>query len=149
MKKNTTEFIVGLFILLGFLSVIYTIIGIGGIRLFSTSNYSVYASFSSVAGLKKRASVEIAGVEIGRVEEISLKDGAAWVQLNINSNIKIESDSLASIRTKGLIGEKFVKVTLGAEEEYLNDGDEILDTESSLEIEELIGKFLYNSDNKK
>ena len=90
--------------------------------------------------------MKIAGVEIGRVKSISLKEGSAWVELSIDSDIKIENDSLASVRTKGLIGEKFIKITLGGEEEYLANGDEILDTEPALEIEELIGKFLYSSD---
>ena len=146
MKKNNTELVVGFFVVLGFVSIAYTAINIGGMQIFGSSYYSLMASFTSVAGLKEGATVEIAGVEIGKVKQISLDGGAAQVRLTIDSNIKIESDSLASIRTKGLIGEKFVKVTLGADEEYLGDGDEISDTESSLEIEELIGKFLYNSD---
>ncbi len=146
LKKNNTELFVGFFIILGFISIAYTAIGIGGIQIFGSPYYSLTASFASVAGLKEGATVEIAGVEIGKVKQISLENGAAKIRLTIDSKIKIESDSLASIRTKGLIGEKFVKVTLGADEGYLSDGDEISDTESSLEIEELIGKFLYNSD---
>ena len=149
MKKNNTELIVGIFIVLGFFSITYTTISIGGIQIFGSSHYSLMASFTTVAGLKEGATIEIAGVEIGKVKQISLQNGVAQVNLAIDPKIKIESDSLVSIRTKGLIGEKFVKITLGAEEEYLEDGDEISDTESSLEIEELIGKFLYDSDNDK
>ena len=146
MKKKSTELAVGVFVLMGFFAISYTAVNIGGLRFLTQSEYSLYAAFPSVAGLKSGATVEIAGVEIGRVKSISLKEGSAWVELSIDSDIKIENDSLASVRTKGLIGEKFIKITLGGEEEYLANGDEILDTEPALEIEELIGKFLYSSD---
>lgn len=145
MKKNYLEFVVGAFILFGLFSIIYISVNLGGLNLFQASGYHVYASFSSVAGLKRGGTVEIAGVRIGKVTDIILEEGAAKVTLEIKSDIKIEVDSLASVRTKGLIGEKFVKITLGGSDEFLESGDHIEDTEPVVEIEEMIGKFLYSS----
>ena len=144
MKVKKLEFLVGSFLLIGLLCFSYFAVILGGISFFGVGKYPLQASFTSVSGLKKGANVEISGVKIGKVEEITLKKSKANIIILIDKNIKIEEDSSASIRTKGLIGEKYISISKGAEEEYLNPGDEITETDPSIDIEELIGKFIYS-----
>lgn len=144
----TTQLITGLFIIGGFIAFAYISMNLGNLSLFGRDGYRIHASFADIGGLKNGAPVEIAGVKIGEVEKIKLVEGRARVDMHINKGVEIESDSLASIRTKGLIGEKYIKITLGAMMTYLQPGEEIVDTEPALDIEELIGKFIYNSDSE-
>jgi phospholipid/cholesterol/gamma-HCH transport system substrate-binding protein len=148
MKKLNTEFVVGLFMLAGFLAFAYLSSQMGEFSVFSLErNYQLEAQFDNVSGLKVGATIEIAGVTIGKVSEISLgKEGLAKVALMVNQGVDISSDAIASIRTQGLIGDKYIKIIQGADEEMLADGGEIFDTESAIDFEELVSKYIFESD---
>ena len=148
MKKINTELLVGIFMIAGFLAFVYLSTQMGEFSVFSLErNYRVVAEFDSVTGLKVGAGIEIAGVNIGKVSSITLgEDGLARVTMLINREIKITNDAIASIRTQGLIGDKYIKITQGADEEMLQDGKVIFDTESSIDIEELVSKYIFESD---
>ncbi len=148
MKKINTEFVVGLFMLAGFLAFAYLSSQMGEFSVFSLErNYQLEAQFDNVSGLKVGATIEIAGVTIGKVSDISLgKQGLAKVALLINQGVDISSDAIASIRTQGLIGDKYIKIIQGADEEMLADGGEIFDTESAIDFEELVSKYIFESD---
>ena len=148
MKKITTEFVVGLFMLAGFLAFAYLSLQMGEFSIFSLEKkYQIEAEFDNVSGLKVGATVEIAGVTIGKVSEISLgEEDLAKVILLINRDVEVSADSIASIRTQGLIGDKYIKIIQGGDEESLTDGGVIFDTESSIDIEELVSKYIFESD---
>ena len=144
MSKSAVEVVVGAFVLLGIVAMAYLAMSLGEVDLLGNSGYRIYAVFDSSSGLKSGASVEIAGVSIGKVKEIKLKDYASVVEMSIDRSVKIPDDSIFAIRTSGLIGEKFIKVVPGGSEEYLKDGDTVSDTESSVSLEELISKYIYS-----
>lgn len=148
MQIRTIEIIVGAFMLAGLISLGILAISISGFNVASESNtYSVYASFENVGGLVVRSKVSIAGVDVGRVAEIRYDKNSfdAKVRLEIQTEIdNISVDSTAAILTEGLLGGKYVGLSIGAEDEYLIDGDEIADTQSAIILEELIGQFLLN-----
>jgi phospholipid/cholesterol/gamma-HCH transport system substrate-binding protein len=148
MKKITTEFVVGLFMLAGFLAFAYLSSQMGEFSVFSLEkNYQIEAEFDNVSGLKVGATVEIAGVTIGKVSDISLgEEDLAKVGLLINREVKISADAIASIRTQGLIGDKYIKIIQGGDEELLTEGGVIFDTESSIDIEELVSKYIFEGD---
>ena len=148
MKKINTEFVVGLFMLAGFLAFAYLSSQMGEFSIFSLErNYQIGAEFDNVSGLKVGATVEVAGVTIGKVSEISLgEENLAKLTMLVTREVKITSDAIASIRTQGLIGDKYIKITQGADEEMLGDGGVIFDTESSIDIEELVSKYIFESD---
>jgi phospholipid/cholesterol/gamma-HCH transport system substrate-binding protein len=148
MKKINTEFVVGVFMLAGFLAFAYLSSQMGEFSIFSLEkNYQVVAEFDNVSGLKVGATIEIAGVTIGKVSDISLgEEDLAKVVLLINRDVEISADAIASIRTQGLIGDKYIKLIQGGDEESLTDGGIIFDTESSIDIEELVSKYIFESD---
>ena len=143
MEKKGLEFSVGLFLLIGLLCLAYLSLNLGDIRLFGTSDYMVQARFSTVSGLKERASVTMAGVEIGRVENIQLEDGMALVTLRIDEGVRLQEDVIASIKTMGIIGDKYVAISPGALDDYIEPGGRIQDTQPPLDIEEAVGKFIF------
>jgi phospholipid/cholesterol/gamma-HCH transport system substrate-binding protein len=142
-KKYLIEASVGLFMVLGFACFMFVAMRFGSQSIFSQEGYILTAKFQSISGLKKGSLVEIAGVKIGKVSNITLDGYRAKVEMNINDGIKIDDEAMASIRTKGIIGEKYIKLTVGASDDFLGAGDEIEETESVLDIEEMIGKFIY------
>ncbi len=144
MKKLSIELYVGLFVIIGILCSAYLISEIGGLR--NHDNYDVFAYFSSVAGLKKGASVEMAGVKIGRVASVTLdtKRLLAKVKLSINKKVKLSEDVIASVKTSGIIGDKYISLSPGASEENLAPGDTIYNTEPALDIEELVKKYMFS-----
>lgn len=145
MKRTYVELTVGLFMLIGIISISYMAIKLGKMELMNTNNYVLKARFQSVSGLKKGAFVEMAGVEVGRVGDIVFdpKKQDAVVTLNITNSVPVSSDVIASVKTSGLIGDKFIKLTPGGAENNLKSGDIINDTESALDIEELISKYVF------
>lgn len=149
MNARTIEVTVGAFVALGLLALAWLAIMVSGLTFSGASDeYQVTARFSNVAGLKVRAKVTSAGVTVGRVADIQLDPefGQAEVVLAIDSRFdQFPLDSTASILTAGLLGEKYIGLRLGAEFDMLTQGDEILDTQSSLVLEDLIGRFLLNS----
>ena len=143
MKKFNLEMSVGVFMLVGLLAVAYLTLNLGGLELFGGDYYKVHASFASVSGLKTGARIEIAGVPVGKVSRISLVNDQAYVVLALKPEVKIGSDVFASIKTQGIIGDKFILLTPGMEDDYLKDGDEITETESAVDLEALISKYVF------
>lgn len=146
MKKSNIDTIVGIFVLIGIVCLSYLSIKLGKMELFGGDYYEVYAEFDSVSGLKKGASVEIAGVEVGRVDRIVLdpKSGAqARVYLDIRSGVKLADDVIASVRTRGIIGDKFILLKPGGAERLVAVGGRIRETESAIDFEELLSKYIH------
>ncbi len=143
MKKFNLEMSVGVFMMVGLMAVAYLTLNLGGLELFGGNYYKVHASFTSVSGLKAGARIEIAGVLVGKVSRISLVDDEAEVVLSLKPEVKIGSDVFASIKTQGIIGDKFVQLTPGMEDDYLHDGGEITETESAVDLEALISKYVF------
>ncbi|MDT8388451.1 MAG: outer membrane lipid asymmetry maintenance protein MlaD [Thiogranum sp.] len=148
MHRFNVELIVGLFMVTGFLGFAYLSVRLGDVGIFPSDSYTLTARFTSISGLKEGASVEFAGVRVGKVAGISLDgtDYEAIVTLAIDPGIVIQDDSIASIRTAGLIGDKYVKMQPGGAERILQEGDEIVETESAVDLEELISKYIFQSE---
>ena len=148
MKNINTELIIGLFMIAGFLAFGYLSLQMGEFSIFDLEkNYSLEAEFENVSGLKVGAVVETAGVSIGKVAGVGLgENGLARVTMLVNQEIKITTDAIASIRTQGLIGDKYIKIIQGADEEMLGEGGVIFDTESAIDFEELVSKYIFQSD---
>lgn len=146
MKKANLETIVGIFVLIGILCLAYLSIKLGRMELLGGDYYEVIALFDSVSGLKSGASVEISGVDVGRVERIVLdpKSGAqARVYLRIRSGVRLTDDTIASVRTRGIIGDKFILLKPGGSEKLLAAGEKLRETESAIDFEELISKYIH------
>ena len=143
MKKFNLEFAVGLFMIIGILCLGYLSIKLGKMEILGDEGYEVEAVFSNSGGLKSGSSVVIAGVDVGRVQQIVLDDYQAKVVLNLPLNVKIQEDAIASIKTKGLIGEKFVEITPGGADELIEPGGQIRDTQSAVDFEELISNYVF------
>ncbi len=146
MNMAKLEMTVGVFMIAGILSLGYLSIKLGKLELLGGDYYTVSARFDSVTGLKPGARVEIAGVDIGKVERIALdpkSNDQALAYLKIRTGIKISDDVIASVRTSGIIGDKFIKLKPGGSETYLKDNDKIHETESAIDIEELVSKFIH------
>ncbi len=137
--------VVGVFVLIGLVCVAYLTIKLGRMEVLGESGYTVTARFSSVAGLRVGANVEIAGVAVGRVSAIRLdtSDYTAQVDLHINEGIPLSEDIMASVKTSGLIGDKYIAITPGGAETMLQPGSLITDTEPALDLEALIGKVVF------
>jgi phospholipid/cholesterol/gamma-HCH transport system substrate-binding protein len=145
MKKSSLELGVGIFVLIGLLCVGYLTIRLGKMELLGDETYLLKARFLSVAGLKNGAPVVIAGVQIGQVESISLdpKDQMAIVGMKIKKGVVVTDDVIASVKTSGLIGDKYIQLSPGGSDRILKDGDMITETESSLDIEALVSKYAF------
>ena len=142
MVYKTSEIIVGLFVLIGIACLGYLAIKLGKLEVLSDSGYTVYADFPTVAGLKRGDPVEIAGVKVGRVESMGLADDRARLVLRVDDGIKLQEDVIASVRARGLIGDKFVLVSPGASDKIIPSGGRIRETESPPDIPDLIGKLV-------
>jgi phospholipid/cholesterol/gamma-HCH transport system substrate-binding protein len=142
MNQKTSEIIVGLFVLVGIACLGYLAIKLGKLEVLGNRGYSVYADFSTVAGLKRGDPVEIAGVKVGRVESMGLADDRARLVLRFDDGVKLQEDVIASVRARGLIGEKFVLVSPGASDKIIPPGGRIRETESPPDITDLIGKLV-------
>lgn len=147
MNMAKLEMVVGIFMIIGILCLGYLSIKLGKMELIGGGDfYTVVAGFDSVSGLKPGARVELAGVEVGKVNRITLdpKSGdRALVYLKIKSGVKITDDVIAAVRTSGIIGDKFIMFKPGGSERFLKENDKIQETESSLDIEELVSKFIH------
>lgn len=143
MKKFDLELAVGFFVLIGILALGYISIKLGKLEVIGGRGYTVYAEFEKAGGIKSGSIVEIAGVEVGKVKSIRLNDYQALVELTIYKDVKIQEDAIASIKTKGLIGEKYVQIAPGGSEKMIPDGGKIRETESAVDIEELISKYVF------
>ncbi|MCF6291573.1 MAG: outer membrane lipid asymmetry maintenance protein MlaD [Desulfobacterales bacterium] len=147
MKKLTTELTVGIFMITGFFAFVYLSLQLGEFSIFAMEkNYTLQAEFDNVTGLKPGASVEIAGVVVGRVAKIVLAaDDMARVVMLIDKNVKIGKDAIASIKTRGLIGDKYIRILQDGGGEPLADGGMILETESAIDIEALVSKYIFGN----
>jgi phospholipid/cholesterol/gamma-HCH transport system substrate-binding protein len=145
MKNSTVEISVGIFVLIGIICVGYLTIRLGKMQWIGDNYYYVYARFQSVSGLKVGATVEMAGVKIGQVDDISLDQErkVATVKLKIKKGIVLSDDAIASVKTAGLIGDKFISIMPGGSDKILKPGDLITDTQSAVDLEELIGKYVF------
>ncbi len=145
MKKYSMETIVGIFVALGLLCVGYMAVKLGNLSFFGEDPEVLYARFSSVSGLRVGSPVEIFGIQVGSVQKIEIdpEKEMALVQLEVRKGIKVYEDASASIKTAGLIGDKFIKVDPGGSGELLNPGKFITETSSALDLEDLIGKYAF------
>jgi phospholipid/cholesterol/gamma-HCH transport system substrate-binding protein len=148
MKKMNLEMIVGLFLLAGFASFSYLAVKMGDINPFASETYPLSARFTSISGLKAGATIEVAGVTVGKVSQVDLDAGEyeAVVYMDIDKQVLLTDDSIASIRTAGIIGDKFIKLTAGGSDIILEAGDEIEETEPSISLEELVSKYIFESE---
>ena len=148
-EKQHTELIVGIFMLAGIIAITFLALRMGDIGLFNNKNYSIEARFASASGLKKGAYIEMAGVTVGKVKQITFdnEEYLAVVEISLQNNIKVPEDSIASIRTAGIIGDKFIKISPGGSDTYLEESMEIVETEPSINLEELISKYIFESGN--
>ena len=144
MQKFSTEVIVGIFVLVGILALAYLSIQLGEVQVLQPERYQVSAEFDSVAGLKPGATVEIAGVPIGTVEKIVLHDYRALVKMSIVSSVKLQEDAIASVVTRGIIGDKYIQITPGGSDRLIPPGGKIRDTESAIDLEGLIRKYVFS-----
>jgi phospholipid/cholesterol/gamma-HCH transport system substrate-binding protein len=143
MKKIDLELAVGLFIIAGILCLGYLSVKLGKLEIMGERGYEIYGVFSNIGGLKVGSSVEIAGVNVGRVKSIVLDDFQARVVLNFPKDLPIQEDAIASIKTRGLIGEKYIEITPGGSEKVIKPGGRIRETQPAIDMEELISKFVF------
>lgn len=147
MKKSALELLVGVFVLLGLAAVAYLTIKLGSGSLVGGDTYLLEARFANAGGLHAGSSVLLAGVIVGRVESIRMEpaDYSAIATLRVSSLLKLPTDSMASIKTSGLIGDKYICLSPGADETYLAPGTRITMTESAVDLESLISKMAFGS----
>jgi phospholipid/cholesterol/gamma-HCH transport system substrate-binding protein len=145
MRKIPAETIVGIFVVIGLLSVGYMTLKLGKLDLLGGKYYDLKANFSSISGLKPGAPVEMLGIQIGLVKEFNMdqEDQVAIVEMKIRSDIKIYQDAIAAIKTSGLIGDKYINIDAGGAEDVMAPGTTIRDTVPPVDIEELISKFVF------
>jgi phospholipid/cholesterol/gamma-HCH transport system substrate-binding protein len=147
MNKHRVETTVGIFVVVGLFCIGYMAVKLGDVSIFGDDSYTLSARFSSVTGLKPGSSVEMLGIEVGKVDTLSLDQDRqlAMVELRIRNGVQVYDDAIASIKTSGLIGDKYVQIDPGGAGDLLGEGDGIIDTNSPLDIEALIGKFAFGS----
>ena len=145
MRDKKLEFGVGVFMVLGLAALVYLTVKLGAGEIVGGDTYAVEARFANTGGLNRGASVMLAGVTIGRVEAIRLDDSdySAIVEMRIRRGVPLPTDTMASIRTTGLIGDKFIALAPGADEEFLEPSSRIIMTESAIELESLISKMAF------
>jgi len=147
MKNTKLELSVGLFVVLGIAAIIYLTIQVGTGSMLSGDTYLIESRFANAGGLHSGSTVLLAGVTVGRVEGIRMEsaDYSAIVTLRVLSTLRLPTASMASIKTTGLIGDKFVSLSPGADDTYLEPGSRITLTESAVDLESLIGKMAFGS----
>jgi phospholipid/cholesterol/gamma-HCH transport system substrate-binding protein len=143
MERTKVNVVVGLFLVLGILALGYLSIRLGRVSFLGGTGYLVTADFPSVGGLKAGSGVEIAGVLIGRVESIGLADYQGRVVLRLNRDVKLQEDAIASIKTKGLIGEKYIRISPGGSDKIIPPNGRIREVEAPIDLEELISKYIF------
>ncbi len=144
VKKQSA---VGIFVLIGLICLGYLTVKLGKMEILGSNTYTVEALFSSVQGLRNGANVEISGVQVGRVSAIELdtETYTAKISMKINNTVALSEDTMAAIKTSGLIGDKFVELTPGGSDELLAEGAYITDTEPPVDLIALISKYVFGS----
>ena len=147
VKKNVYESIAGMFVFVGLIVLVYMTVSLGNISLFDDNFIVLKARFNTVTGLRVGNPIEMYGIEIGHVGELTIDDQVqmAMATLNIQKSAQIYSDAIASIKTAGLIGDKFISIDPGGSGKILNHNDIIINTESPVDINDLIGKYAFGS----
>lgn len=148
-KHTTTEIAVGLFVLVGAAALAYLSVSIGGVDLAPGDRYAITARFASVGDLDVGAPVKIAGVKVGEVRDIRLKEYAGETELAIDSSVELPDDTIASIYTAGLLGSTYVSLSAGSSLNNMADGDRIQQTEPAINVLELLGKYAFGSSEEK
>jgi phospholipid/cholesterol/gamma-HCH transport system substrate-binding protein len=145
MGKRSVETTVGIFVVVGMLCVAYMTLRLGKLDVLGGNHYTLEAQFSSITGLKPGSSVEMLGIQIGQVKEFTIdqENQMAIVKLKIRGDIKIYDDAIASIKTSGLIGDRYIHIDPGGSDEILKHGATITETEPPVDIEELISKYIF------
>ena len=145
MKKYTMETTVGIFLVFGLLCVGYMTVKLGHFSLFGDNAYSLFARFTSVSGLRAGSLVYISGIEVGRLEQLTMdqEKQKAVAEIRIRKDIKIFDDAIASIKTEGLIGDMHISIDPGGAGTLLKPGGTITETQPAVDIVDLIGKFAF------
>ncbi|MFQ5444509.1 MAG: outer membrane lipid asymmetry maintenance protein MlaD [Nitrospinales bacterium] len=143
MKSIKLEMIVGIFVVIGIVALGYISIKLGKKEILGNDHYSIFADFDSVSGLRQNAQIEIAGVKIGNVRRIFLTNGVARVEMQVKNDINIPDDTIVSVKTRGLIGDKVLNVSLGGSPVFVEPGGVLVETESVIDLEDLIGRFIF------
>ena len=148
MKNFGLDFVVGLFVIIGAAVLLYMSVSIDGASLSGSNSYQIIAKFESTSGLKEGAFVELAGVRVGEASSITLDPEAyeSVVVITLDKSVLVPDDSIASIRTAGIIGDRFIKLTPGGSDLYLENGEELIETEPSISLEELISKYMFSNE---
>jgi len=142
---RTTQLIVGIFAILGIIALAILSLSLGKLTLLPRPGYTLYASFDNISGLKTGDQVQLAGVQVGKVVEIGLKDVRARVAMRVDEGVPIDADAIAAVKTSGIIGDKYVSIALGPSDRILRDGDTIRQTESAFVLEDAIGQIINSS----
>lgn len=147
MKRYYVELAVGVFVFITLVCVGYLAVKLGKMQLMGNNHKTLHARFQSVGGLRVGSAVEMAGVEIGRVEAIILdeKQFVARVTMKIKKSVIISDDAIASVKTSGLIGDKYIRISPGGSDVILKEGDTLVETESPLDFEELVAKYVFGN----
>lgn len=145
IKRTTVETAVGVFMLIGIICIGYLTIKLGKMELLGENYYMIQARFQNATGVKAGSQVEISGVQVGQVDTITLdkERQVALVKMKINKGITLSDDVIASVKTSGLIGDRYIKLSPGGSEDVLKDGETITETESAVDIEELVSKYVF------
>jgi phospholipid/cholesterol/gamma-HCH transport system substrate-binding protein len=144
MRRSALDLSVGLFLLIGIVALSWLSIKLGRVDWLGGGGYAVTADFPGVAGLKAGSAVEIAGVEIGRVDSITLGKGyQAQVRMTIRRSVTLQDDSIASIKTKGLIGERYIRISPGGSDKIIPPNGRIKEVEAPVDFEELLSKYVF------
>jgi phospholipid/cholesterol/gamma-HCH transport system substrate-binding protein len=143
MKRSALDLAVGVFVILGVLALGWLSIRLGKVELWGGEKYTVTADFPSAGGLKTGSTIEIAGVQVGRVTAIRLDNYQARVVMSIEKAVRLTEDSIASIKTKGLIGERFVQISPGGSDKIIKPNGKITEVEPPIDLEELLSKYVF------
>lgn len=145
MKSSVTDLIVGIFLILGFVALGWLALQLGEVPWLADSrSYILYGEFNNISGVKAGADIQISGVKVGMVKDLSLNDQSfAVVAMQLNREVKVPVDSIASVKSQGIIGDKFIQISLGGDELVFKDGETITDTESAVDLESIISKFAF------
>ncbi|MDX1682672.1 MAG: outer membrane lipid asymmetry maintenance protein MlaD [Phycisphaeraceae bacterium] len=148
VKRFNFETSVGVFMVVGFICFAWLAVKLGDVDLFGAESRTVTARFVSVSGLKTGAAVEIAGVQVGKVSAIRLDQQYydAEVVMEIDNGVALQEDSIAAIRTAGIIGDRYVKISPGGSDLLIEPGGEIVETESAINLEELVSKYIFDNE---
>ena len=143
--SRTTQLIVGIFAIIGIAALVYLSASLGKVDLFPAPGYTLYANFDNISGLKTGDQIQIAGVPVGKVISVGLKDYRAHVGMRLNQGIEVDDDAIAAIKTSGIIGDKYISIALGPGDKMLKNGGVIRQTQSAFVLEDAIGQLINSS----